>query len=302
MMDTGFAPWRASDRACARRIVWEKQMTGLARKLAAALALSLVALVARASPVSELPWQFGPTKVQVGPQATLDVPQGYAFLGPEGTRRLNELMQNPPHQADTYTLAPNNKAWIAFFAYDDVGYVKDDEKLDADDILKNVREGTEQSNKERRSRGWETLTVIGWKNPPKYDNELKSLAWSFLAREDKSQSEVVNYNARILGRSGVMNVVLVAHPDALATAVGQFKGTMGGFTFAPGQAYTDFHSGDKVAGYGLAALITGGAAAVAAKKGLFAVIGTFLAAAWKFILIGFAAIGGAIKRLFGRKA
>jgi uncharacterized membrane-anchored protein len=252
--------------------------------------------------VSELPWQFGPTKVQVGPQATLDVPQGYAFLGPEGTRRLNELMQNPPHQADTYTLAPNNKAWIAFFAYDDVGYVKDDEKLDADEILKNVREGTEQSNKERRSRGWETLTVIGWKNPPKYDNELKSLAWSFLAREDKSQSEVVNYNARILGRSGVMNVVLVAHPDALATAVGQFKGTMGGFTFAPGQAYTDFHSGDKVAGYGLAALITGGAAAVAAKKGLFAVIGTFLAAAWKFILIGFAAIGGAIKRLFGRKA
>jgi uncharacterized membrane-anchored protein len=277
-------------------------MTGFARKLAAALALSLVVLVAQASPVSELPWRVGPTKVQVGPQATLDVPKGYAFLDPEGTKRLNELMQNPPHQADRYTLAPDNMAWIAFFAYEDVGYVKDDEKLDADDILKNVREGTEQSNKERRSRGWDTLTVVGWKNPPKYDNELKSLAWSFVAREDKSQAEVVNYNTRILGRSGVMNVVLVAHPDTLTTAVDQFKGTMGGFTFAPGQAYTDFHSGDKVAEYGLAALITGGVAAVAAKKGFFAIIGTFLAAAWKFILIGFAAVSGAIKRLFTRKA
>jgi uncharacterized membrane-anchored protein len=283
-------------------MVGEKQMTGLAGKLAAALALSLVALVAQASPVSELPWKFGPTKVQVGPQATLDVPKGYAFLDPEGTKRLNVLMENPPDQTDTYTLAPEDMAWTAFFDYDDIGYVKDDEKLDADDILKNVREGTEESNKERRSRGWDTLTLIGWKNPPKYDNEFKSLAWSFIARNDKSQTEVVNYNARILGRSGVMNVVLVADPDALTTAVSQFKGTMGGFTFAPGQAYTDFHSGDKVAEYGLAALITGGVAAVAAKKGFFAVIGTFLAAAWKFILIGFAALGGAIKRLFGRKA
>src|SRR6187402_3186542 len=49
-------------------------MNGFAGKLAAALALSLMALVAQASPVSELPWKFGPVKVQVGPQATLDVP------------------------------------------------------------------------------------------------------------------------------------------------------------------------------------------------------------------------------------
>jgi uncharacterized membrane-anchored protein len=279
-------------------------MTGFSRTLAVALtfALSLLALVAQASDISELPWKVGPVTVQVGPQATLDVPRGYAFLDPEGTKRLNVLMENPPDQTDTYTLAPEGMAWAAYFDYDDIGYVKDDEKLDADDILKNVREGIEEGNKERRSRNWDTLTLIGWKNPPRYDNEFKSLAWSFIARNDKSQTDVVNYNARLLGRSGVMNVVLVADPDALTTAVNQFKGTMGGFTFAPGQAYTDFHSGDKVAEYGLAALITGGVAAVAAKKGFFAVIGTFLAAAWKFILIGFAALGGAIKRLFGRKA
>jgi uncharacterized membrane-anchored protein len=277
-------------------------MIGMAGKWAAAVALSLVALVAQASPLSELPWKFGPTKVQVGPQATLEVPKGFAFLDPEGTKRLNVLMENPPDARDTYTLAPQDMAWTAFFDYDDIGYVKDDEKLDADDILKSVREGTEESNKERRSRGWDTLTLIGWKNPPQYDTAFKSLAWSFIARNDKSQTEIVNYNSRILGRSGVMNVVLVAEPQDLNAAVSQFKGTLGGFAFTPGQAYTDFHSGDRVAEYGLAALITGGVAAVAAKKGFFAVIGTFLAAAWKFVLVGLAAIGGAIKRLFGRKA
>jgi uncharacterized membrane-anchored protein len=161
-------------------------MTGFSRTLAVALtfALSLLALVAQASDISELPWKVGPVTVQVGPQATLDVPRGYAFLDPEGTKRLNVLMENPPDQADTYTLAPEGMAWAAYFDYDDIGYVKDDEKLDADDILKNVREGIEEGNKERRSRSWDTLTLIGWKNPPKYDNEFKSLAWSFIARND----------------------------------------------------------------------------------------------------------------------
>lgn len=276
-------------------------MTGFARKLAVALALSLVTALASATELSDLPWKFGPTKVQLGSQATLDVPDGYAFLDPAGTKQLNELMENPPDESDTYTLAPTDMKWTAFFDYDDVGYVKDDEKLDPDDILASVKQGTEESNKERRSRGWETLTLVGWQNKPQYDTQFKSLTWSFLARSDNSHSDVVNYNARILGRSGVMNVVLVSDPQALNQAVTDFKGTLGGFAFAPGQSYSDFHTGDRVAEYGLAALITGGVAAVAAKKGFFAIIGTFLAAAWKFILIGFAAVGGAIKRLFTRK-
>lgn len=277
-------------------------MTGFARKLAAVLALSLVTTLANASALSDLPWKYGPTKVQLGSQATLDVPDGYAFLDPAGTKRLNVLMENPPDEADTYTLAPNDMKWTAFFDYDDVGYVKDDEKLDPDDILSSVKQGTEESNKERRSRGWETLTLVGWQNKPQYDTQFKSLTWSFLARTDKTHDDVVNYNARILGRSGVMNVVLVSDPQALGQAVTDFKATLGGFAFTPGQSYTDFRAGDRVAEYGLAALITGGVAAVAAKKGFFAVIGTFLAAAWKFILIGFAALGGAIKRLFTRKS
>lgn len=279
-----------------------KAMKGLARKWAIFVALSLFVSMSHASALSDLPWQFGPAKVQVGPQATIEVPDGYAFLDPEGTKRLNVLMENPPDETDTYTLAPTDMRWTAFFDYDDIGYVKDDEKLDPDDILKSVKEGTEESNKERRSRGWDTLTLVGWKNPPQYDTQFKSLAWSFLARNDKSQTEVVNYNARILGRSGVMNVVLVSDPESLDASVADFKGALDGFAFTPGQAYTDFHAGDRVAEYGLAALITGGVAAVAAKKGFFAVIATFFAAAWKFILIGLAAVGGAIKRLFGRKA
>lgn len=270
------------------------------RRLATLLALTLVALTAHAERISDLPWKMGPTKVEMGPQASLEVPAGYAFLDPAGTRRLDVIMHNPPGDAQTYTLAPESLDWVAYFDYDDVGYVKDDEKLDADDLLKSVTDGTAAANKERRKNGWDDLTVTGWKTKPQYDATFKSLTWSFIVRNDRSQHESVNYNARILGRSGVMGVIVVADPAQLDTAIGQFKGAIQGFAFNPGQSYTDFRSGDRVAEYGLGALIVGGAAAVAAKKGFFAVILSALAAAWKLVLVGLAAVGTAIKRLFTR--
>ena len=93
---------------------------------------------------------------------------------------------------------------------------------------------------------------------------------------------------------------LVADPVQLDTAIGEFKGAIQGFAFNPGQSYADFRSGDRVAEYGLGALIVGGAAAVAAKKGFFAVILSALAAGWKLVLVGFAAIGAFVRRLFSR--
>jgi uncharacterized membrane-anchored protein len=286
---------RASSRTL-RKINMQK----FARRLATLVALSLLAAVVHAEDINDLPWQIGPTKVQVGSHASLDVPAGYAFLGPEGTRRLDKIMLNPSGDEDSYTLAPQSMDWVAYFDYEDTGYVKDDEKLDDDDLLKSVKEGTEESNVERRKNGWDTLTLTGWKTKPQYDSTFKSLTWSFVARNDKSQTDVVNYNARILGRSGVMSAVVVADPNDLDAAIGQFKGAIQGFAFNPGQAYTDFRSGDRVAEYGLGALIVGGAAAVAAKKGFFAVILSALAAGWKLVLVGLAAVGTFFKRLFNR--
>jgi uncharacterized membrane-anchored protein len=65
--------------------------------------------------------------------------------------------------------------------------------------------------------------------------------------------------------------------------------------FDDGKRYADFNaSTDKVAEYGLAALVVG----VAAKKlGLLATLGLFLAKFWK---IGLALLGGGISKLFKR--
>ena len=70
--------------------------------------------------------------------------------------------------------------------------------------------------------------------------------------------------------------------------------------FTDGNRYTDFDSkNDKIAEFGIAALVAGGAAA-AAKVGLFKGLWIAILAAKKFIIIGLVAVAGAVKRFFSR--
>jgi uncharacterized membrane-anchored protein len=90
-----------------------------------------------------------------------------------------------------------------------------------------------------------------------------------------------------------MKAILVSDPEMLEADTKEFKTILKGFTYNSGESYAEFRSGDKVAEYGLAALILGGAAAVATKKGFWAAIAGFFAAFWKVIVgLGAAAIAG----------
>ncbi len=73
-----------------------------------------------------------------------------------------------------------------------------------------------------------------------------------------------------------------------------------GFTeFTPGNRYSDFNgSTDKVAEYGIAALVAG---AVAAKLGLFAKLIALLIAFKKIVIVGVIAVVGAVGKLLGLK-
>src|SRR3546814_16754116 len=68
----------------------------------------------------------------------------------------SDLAENPPTGVNEYVVAPTDLRWAAFFSFNETGYVKDDEKLDPDDILSSIREGTEAPNIERERRGWDS--------------------------------------------------------------------------------------------------------------------------------------------------
>ncbi|MBV6305684.1 DUF2167 domain-containing protein [Candidimonas humi] len=250
--------------------------------------------------LAKLAWQDGPSKGVVGANATISIPKGYVFLDGPNTRKFLELNGNPP-QDNNYTIAPNTLQWFAIFQFAPTGYIKDDEKIDPDELLKKLKESDISNNEERKRLNMPAIYTDGWASSPHYDIQTKRLEWGTQLHSADGMKNV-NYTSRILGRTGVMSVILVADPDTLDQDIREFKQTLSGFTYNPGQAYTEFKKGDKVAEYGLAALILGGAAAVATKKGFWAMLVGAVAAFWKLIVgVVIAGLAG-ITRIFKKKS
>jgi uncharacterized membrane-anchored protein len=95
---------------------------------------------------------------------------------------------------------------------------------------------------------------------------------------------------------------MVAGVESLAKAEAELNEVLKGYTFSEGEKYAQWVPGDKVAEYGLAALIVGGAAAVATKKGFWAVIASALAAGWKIAAAAVVGAGAWLRNLFKKKA
>jgi len=247
-----------------------------------------------------LHWVKGPQKVQLFGNSSLQVPADYVFLDQAETAKLQALQHNLSNGTE-YFFAPKNNRWEVFFSYSDDGYVKDDEKIDEAALLKNIEENTVAGNKMRRERGWDEMQVVGWQTAPHYETQTNRLEWAIDGKNLRTNDVVVNFNTRILGRGGVMSAVLVSSPENLDDAIADFKSTLTGFEYLPGKRYAEYKPGDKIAKYGLAALITGGAAAIAVKTGLWKVILGGLVAGWKFIAAAAVAIFGGLARRFKRK-
>ncbi len=244
-------------------------------------------------------WQDGPAVGKLGSVAEIKVPEGYRFTGPEGAKRVMELTQNPVSGKEVGVIIPANKSkdgpgWFVIFEFDEIGYVKDDERdrIDAAALLQSIQEGTEESNKVRKQKGWPPFHVTGWARPPYYDTRTNNLTWAIKGHGDvKDEAETTNLSTRILGRRGSMNIDLVLDSSAMPVVEPEFNALLTNFSYTPGQKYSEFTRGDRIAEVGLTALIAGGAGAVAAKTGL-------LAKFWKLIVVGFVALVGAIKKFF----
>ena len=202
--------------------------------------------------------------------ATLDVPEGFDFLDAGDARKvIVDLFGNPPNVADGVLgmIKPAGqrmdeaKSWGATVAYLDEGYVKDDdaEKINYDDLLKQMQKGMEDHNAERTKDGYAALHLVGWAQPPHYDKASKKLYWAKELASDGNPNHSLNYEIRILGRRGILVVEPIARMqelDEVTTAAPQILNMI---EFNQGNRYAEFNpKTDKVAPYALAGLIGGG--------------------------------------------
>jgi len=256
--------------------------------------------------VSSLKWRDGEVAIGGGAQARLRLGDEFRYLdAPDARKVLEQLWGNPPDDTVLGMVVPKGRGvlddsgWAVVVTYSDDGYISDEDaaSTDYDELLQEMKDGTKEENAARKDAGYGGIELIGWAAPPRYDAASKKLYWAKELQFEGSEGRTLNYDIRVLGRRGYLSLNAVARMSELADVQQGMQRLLPMVEFDSGSRYADFDSSsDKVAAYGIAALIGGG---IAAKAGLFAKLGALLLGLKKLLIPLVLLIGAAIKPLFG---
>ncbi|MFA6021933.1 MAG: DUF2167 domain-containing protein [Rhodospirillales bacterium] len=250
-----------------------------------------------------------------GNLAQLTLSDNFRFLNNADTQTfLTRIWGNPPGAGRNALgmIVPvdmsssDDSNWAALVSYDPSGYVSDEEagKIDYDELMADMKKAVAEASKERVQHGHEKLELLGWAKKPFYDAKEKKMYWAKRLRFGDAAEEALNYEIRILGRKGVLDLNVVASMNSLPSIDQRVDAILSMVEFNKGNTYAEFNpSVDQAAAYGLAGLVAGG---VLTKAGFFKGLIALLFASKKLLGLtligGGAAIWGAIKALFRRKS
>ncbi|MBV8426971.1 MAG: DUF2167 domain-containing protein [Hyphomicrobiales bacterium] len=246
----------------------------------------------------------GPQEIPLIDQGSLSLPAGLFFVPKAPATRFMRAIGNVVHPESFIGLVASSKKgdeWFARLSFIKEGYVNDEEarKWNADDLLANLKEGTERNNEDRAARGFPALEVLGWVEPPIYDAKEHRLVWSLSLKDrgaDAHEGQTVNYNTYLLGRNGYFSVDFITSLDRIEVEKPTARELLADLSFAPGKRYEDFNSStDKIAAYGIGALVGG---LVAKKLGLLALAGVFILKFAKIFALAAAGIGAGVVKFF----
>lgn len=235
--------------------------------------------------------------------AEVNTPEGYGFLTPAQTKTLLEdIWGNPASALTLGALVPDgfdphgDNSHAVIITYEEDGHVDDADaaKTDFNELLKEMKEGTDAGSKERVKQGYESIRLVGWAKAPSYDSASKKMLWAKELEFNGDAAHTLNYDMRVLGRKGVLSLNVVAAMTELKLVETNSAKILQGVNFTMGNRYEDFDdSVDKVAAYGIGALVAG---KMATKLGFFAILLKFI----KPILIGVGALGVGAFKFFKR--
>lgn len=243
-----------------------------------------------------------------GEMAALKLNKNYKFLDSKQAKTvIEEIWGNPESDAPLGMIVPANfdptsaGGWAIIVTFSEDGYVNDEdaEKIDYTKLLTEMKEEIAKENIERKKENYPTIELVGWATPPKYVKAEHKMYWAKELKFEGDETSTLNYNIRVLGRKGVLVLNAVADMQSLKEIEKATPEILSMVEFTKGNTYADFNKdSDKVAGYGIAALVAGG---LAAKVGLFKGLWIAILAFKKFILFGIFAVGSAVASLWKRK-
>jgi uncharacterized membrane-anchored protein len=254
-----------------------------------------------------LHWKTGEVIIGDG-IVKLNVITGFKLLDAEQSKYiLHDIWGNPPREDVLGMLFPDNSgpfsdsSYAFIISYEETGYIKDADadKIDYEEMLGSIQKSEKEANEERTKQGYESVHIVRWAQSPFYDKNRKVLHWAKEIKFGGQADNTLNYDVRVLGRKGILSLNAVATMHELSMVKANINKVLTIPEFTPGNKYSDFNSNtDKVAAYGISAVVAGG---ILAKTGILAIIGKFLVASWKFILVGVIAAIAGVRKFLGRK-
>lgn len=229
---------------------------------------------------------------KLGNNAEIRVGENQVYLNGVDTNKLIMSYGNLEGQYQG-AISALDESYTIIFQFSDIGYVKDDETIEADDLMQQMQDNDLEVNKMRAQAGVGSLHTIGWSQSPTYNVETNNLEYGVKFRDDTGYV-TVNHTVKLLGRKGVTEAVLICDTDALESLRPVLAKAIAEFSYVDGHKYSEFSSGDKIAEYGLNGLIAGGAIVALAKFG---------PKVWKLIIAGVIALGVGllkVKSIFSR--
>ncbi|MEW4370390.1 DUF2167 domain-containing protein [Paenibacillus kandeliae] len=106
---------------------------------------------------------------------------------------------------------PKTDSWI-ILQYVESGHILDNDynQIDSQELLSTYRRNVDEQNKKVSAD--EQLQVVGWGQMPMYQHVTHTLSW-YLMMVSGPSDNTVNYNARILTRTGYISALLITTRD-----------------------------------------------------------------------------------------
>jgi len=237
--------------------------------------------------------------------ANLMIPEEYVFLDANDAEAvLVDAWGNMPSTTTLGMIMPagvtpfDQNAWAVTIEYQADGYVSDEEaeNIDYSDLLNAMKKDMVVASESRVEQGYESIELIGWASQPYYDKSEHKLHWAKELNFGGYEQNTLNYDIRILGRSGVLVMSFIADMHQKSEIDAALPEVLALASFEEGEQYADFNPAtDNYAAYGLGALISG---KVLAKTSFFTVLIVLLKKFGVFILVG---VGALVKGIFSRK-
>ncbi len=247
--------------------------------------------------INTLNWQYSSPIVLDSHDATIIHNEEFEYLN--DANEVNQYQFWHTGQEDTF------RDFLAFYYYDSEdyfksinlvlnkfnndGYVKlDDWKdLNPDDLIRQKKENAKINNEKRKEIGFDLVENVEWIEYPSLDKNSNSVSYSFKVTWSDG-SENMNKFLIILGRNGYSEFEIVStygFEEEFKAARNLSYFLQNNFSYNPQFEYKDYKPGDKVAAYGIAALVATslGVKGIAKAGGILVALKKF----WYILLLPF---------------